>query len=681
MRGFFRSLTGTHRIALVGVVAIILPAALLGFFIFGLTKQMGEFLEESVRTQYEASAKLRAVEIERRIAKAEAKLRESLPGELRALTRLLPELNEKHRLVRAVYLYDEKFSLVYPPPEAHPESPENVEEVASNDPELREAERLEYEVKDLRKAVALYREIARKSSGEKRLAGLAGEAGCRFKLGQYDLAEELCSKLARQTTSPSLEIVARFQLLLSKLNLREDIKEELTSLWRRLLKGDVPYSRSQFLRRELRPYLERYCSGDVVGELLREERAYEEEVKFVREFRDWLVLRLQLDSNQLRGSTRFRHAVFIGSGGRVRVAGLTGLELSGKPHYLVVEVEPLWLRERVFEPVLREPPPGTSLVIMSRRDRVSPSTAGLVVAEEDLDELGGFWRVAVVETSPTARSLHRKLVVLYSVFTVLVFVLIIFGVYLTIRDAGREIELSRLKSDFVSRVSHELKTPIALIRMFAETLSLGRVKEEEKVREYYSIIMRESERLGLLVSNVLDFSRIEAGRKTYEYTPEDVAGVVEETVQHYRPQLESKGFEVEVEIEDGIPVCLIDRSAIAQCVVNLLSNAEKYSEERREVRVRVYRDDRTAIIEVVDKGIGMEISEVRRIFEKFYRGTDPRVLATRGTGLGLAIVKHCVEAHGGRVEVESRKGEGSTFRLRIPIREAHGDGEDSGNRG
>ena len=240
------------------------------------------------------------------------------------------------------------------------------------------------------------------------------------------------------------------------------------------------------------------------------------------------------------------------------------------------------------------------------------------------------------------------------------------GIFLTYRNVSKEMALARLKSDFVSNVSHELRTPLALIRLYAETLELGRLTGPSKHQEYYSIIRKESERLTALINNILDFSRIEAGRKEYDFRETDMCELVRNTLESYRYQIEQNGFTFEEKIAE-VPPLNVDREAMARSLVNLVNNALKYSQDRKHIRVNLYREDGTVKLEVVDQGIGIPANEQNRIFEKFYRVGDPLVHNTKGSGLGLSLVQHIARAHGGDVVVESTPGAGSKFTITLPL--------------
>lgn len=282
----------------------------------------------------------------------------------------------------------------------------------------------------------------------------------------------------------------------------------------------------------------------------------------------------------------------------------------------------------------------------------------------------GPWRFFVSEIKPKGKTIegiassYIRWNFLLVTFMVAVLVM---GMLLTLRNMAREMQLAQLKSDFVSNVSHELKTPLALIRLFAETLELDRVKSPGRRKEYFNIIRKESERLTHLINNILDFSKIEAGKKEYKFAPESVSEVVQETVDSYRYPIEQEGFALKTEISDTLPRLWIDRDAISQALLNLLNNAIKYSKDEKFIGVTVAQDARTARIEVVDHGIGIAKSDQKKIFEKFYRASNSLVHDTKGSGLGLSLVQHIMMAHGGEVTVESKLGEGSRFSLLLPL--------------
>lgn len=257
-----------------------------------------------------------------------------------------------------------------------------------------------------------------------------------------------------------------------------------------------------------------------------------------------------------------------------------------------------------------------------------------------------------------------------------------FGVFFVARGAAREVRLAELKSNFVSSVSHDLKTPLALIQLFAETLELGRLKSTERAMEYYRIINGEARKLTRLIDNILDFSKMEAGLRPYKVRPQDLGEVTERVLAALRSQFTQNQFNVRYELSGSVPAVLIDVDAVQQAIENLLTNAMKYSRDSREILVRVSAEDRFACVSVIDRGIGIPRRDQRRIFRKFYRIETDAVTGPQGCGLGLAIVDHTMRGHGGHVRVESEPERGSTFTLCFPIPPgAMTDEAHSGDRG
>jgi signal transduction histidine kinase len=245
--------------------------------------------------------------------------------------------------------------------------------------------------------------------------------------------------------------------------------------------------------------------------------------------------------------------------------------------------------------------------------------------------------------------------------------LTILGGLLLWRDMRREAHLAELRTQFVSSVTHELKTPLTSIRMFAELLQMKGSVDPDHSR-FLGTIVSESERLTRLLNNVLDFSRIERGQKTYRLEPAPLADVVQSAVRTIQYPLMQQGFVLDLEVRDNVPPVAVDRDAVQQAILNLLTNAMRYSGEHREIRLSLSAENGSALIQVSDRGIGIPEEEQSRIFDKFYRVPVPANREISGTGLGLSLVAHIAEAHGGSVRVKSRPGEGSTFSILLPLK-------------
>jgi signal transduction histidine kinase len=352
-----------------------------------------------------------------------------------------------------------------------------------------------------------------------------------------------------------------------------------------------------------------------------------------------------------------------GSAGTLPVvlACLTSTDSAGRPVVFAGRIHHLRLKTELVEPML---PHGSGLEI------VDIQTARRQAARQ-LGPAMRFWAIqpsAAFLRGQQSAMLWQTLT--YIGVTILALATLVAAMLFSIRVARREMTLAEMKADFVASVSHELKTPLALIRMFTETLQSGRVTSQDKQQEYCGIIMRESDRLTNLIDNILDFARIDAGRKEYNLELTNVAEVVRDTYEAYRFQLDHKQFEHRLEVEEGLPAVRADRDALSQVLLNLMSNAIKYSDEERYLSIELAsdtrRDRRGVLLSVHDHGIGIAPEDRGHLFDGFFRAADGRVRRRGGTGLGLVLTKHIVEAHGGSLDVESRLVKGTTFRIFLP---------------
>jgi signal transduction histidine kinase len=291
-----------------------------------------------------------------------------------------------------------------------------------------------------------------------------------------------------------------------------------------------------------------------------------------------------------------------------------------------------------------------------------------------------FYQVGINHRDNRFDSWVRSVARINLAIIVTMFLVIVAAAAVSLRFVFHEMELAELKSTLVSNVSHELKTPLALIRLFSETLELGRTGDPAKEKEFLRVIHKESERLSHLIDNVLDMNRIEQGQKTYRMEPTDLSGVVRGTLDAYRFQLQQEGFRLETAITEDLPPIVADGDAMTQALLNLMENAIKYSAGTKVLRVELERRDGEAVISVEDRGIGIPAREQERIFDMFYRVEKGLVHSVKGSGLGLSLVKHIVDAHRGRITVASRPGEGSRFSIHLPLADP-GDGAADGTEG
>jgi signal transduction histidine kinase len=284
-------------------------------------------------------------------------------------------------------------------------------------------------------------------------------------------------------------------------------------------------------------------------------------------------------------------------------------------------------------------------------------------------QLGILLRGETIEQLAKGRSATNLVLIL------ILIVILVTGVYIVFRNIKKEMELTKIKSDFVSNVSHELRTPLALISMFAETLEMGRARTEEKKQEYYTIISKEAGRLSRIVNKILSFSKIEAGKREYRFSEVNINALVEEIYKSYQFHLQNNGFKFSYTPGESVPKIHADGEAISEAVINLIDNSIKYSTDSKEILITTGIDQDYVFIKVDDKGVGISEENQKKIFEKFYRVSDSLVHNTKGTGLGLTLVKHIVDSHHGKVKVKSKLFEGSSFILNFPINNLNKKGE------
>ncbi len=314
----------------------------------------------------------------------------------------------------------------------------------------------------------------------------------------------------------------------------------------------------------------------------------------------------------------------------------------------------------------------TGWLVKGRDERIilqsENSPSGSVTVRTNFE--GGFppWSVELYQTEPDLFQtflFSRRGIYLF--MFILLAGILIFGLILTTRTVAHELELSRMKSDFVSTISHEFKSPLSSIRQLSEMLQSGRVPSEEYRQQYYDVLVEQSERLSLLIDNILDFSKLEEGKKEFDFRMVDIGVLLQETVSTIQDQVRHKHFDIQLKIDKLLPVIRADRGAIAQAVTNLIDNAIKYSGNSRKIMVSGFTEDQHLVIEVKDYGIGIRKEEIDKVFERFYRAGDELTRTVKGSGLGLTLVKQIVEVHHGNITVHSEPGHGSTFSVRLPL--------------
>ena len=388
--------------------------------------------------------------------------------------------------------------------------------------------------------------------------------------------------------------------------------------------------------------------------------------RFRRLFFDHVLPQLALDAEPINSHAHLQDNI---DGRSVMVSYLTR-EVAGRRFFVILEADLDYVRSVVFRD-LEEP---------EAHFNVSDEDGHLVYGHP----LRGPSEFVVSRTFPTtfykwrlsmaapfaperARLERRRRRLDASVFGLSLAVLVAGLIFLTYaaRNAQR---LNELKSDFIATVSHELKTPLSLIRMFGEMLATGRVANDAKRKQYLEIIVRESERLTGLIDNVLDFAKLERGKAAYEFHRGNLGDVVARGVEMFRYRIDREKPRLLSDIATDVPDSDLDERAIQLLLFNLLDNALKYAGASDEIVVRVRGNARSMSLAVEDRGPGIETNDRRRIFERFYRGKSAGSRGARGSGIGLALVKHIADAHGGEVSVSDAVPHGSVFTVTMPVR-------------
>jgi signal transduction histidine kinase len=331
------------------------------------------------------------------------------------------------------------------------------------------------------------------------------------------------------------------------------------------------------------------------------------------------------------------------------------LRASGSRPAATISLRPAW--EACLQAAAQEAPADLTV----RWGENPPGGSGLASAVS-LSPLGLPWALWAEPRDPSAaaRENRGRRLLLLSIL-ILVAGVLAFGSVATVWVVRRELRVAQVQSDFAAAVSHEFRSPLTGIRQLAEMLLAGRgAQDEEKRRQYYALISQESERLTRLVENVLDFARIEDGRRDYRFEPIDTADWLREMAA-----IAARRRRIETGLAPGLPAIRGDREALSTAVLNLLDNAIKYSPEGTPVQLRARAENGCVCIEVEDQGCGIPKEEQARVFDRFYRGASAGQRTAKGVGLGLALVKRIAEAHSARLFLESQPGEGSTFTLSL----------------
>lgn len=700
---FLKHITPKTKILLLGFILILIPGAIISY----LSLQSINQKAENLQTKYKGTVSLVRDKLESKVLQDEANLRNSVselfpkPENDTNLKEWLRNIETENPIFKNLFLVKTNGGLLFSSislgwnniaksfPLINPQATSN----------FNLAEKAEFISKDYINAIKLYQKalIQINSSSERALI-LSRIGRCYFKNGEYKSGVNIYKKILedgnKEITIGKIpaQIIALSQITDGYKALKAEMEEYNASLelYQQLL--DHPWDLEggeylyylNFASLEIQKHevSSLYKNGDKenIDDLKIRENKLLEQIKFMELINQNVLSEIKSQLRYGAPSESYSFNISPNEYDSKLQFGFFKLPAALQQSEIIAlgfQFEKDYILSNLFPEILTSVELGKDIVvgILSNNDSLlyiqhNQALSNYLVVE-NFSQIFVDWKVALYDLDgKSIEQIMGKEKQLYLILFIGIIIVMLIGIVIMIRAVIHESEISRMKSEFVSNVSHELKTPLALIRMFGETLDEGIVTDEKKRREFYSIIRKESERLTLLINNVLDFSKMDTRVKKYYFEDADLVNIVRSSLEAYKFHIRDNGFEIEHELTDEVIILKIDKDAISQALLNLFSNAVKYSNEEKYIMVKVHKDLTSAFISVSDNGVGIPKEELKKIFDKFYRVPTTKGKERSGSGLGLTIAKHIVEAHGGKIEVESEIGKGSTFTIRIPLNTA-----------
>jgi signal transduction histidine kinase len=699
MLKFLKHITPRTKILFVAFILVLVPGAIISYLSLQSIRQQAE----NLRTKYSGTVNLVKDKLENEVSRLETNLRSSVieltPASDRAdsIKLWLRKTESENPAFKHLFLINADGGLISSLVSLGWNKPTGTQLLKNQQAtSFIMAEKAELIRKDYIESINLYGEaLASSASSQERALLLSRIGRCYFKLGEYKKSINEYKKILElendEITIGNIpaSIVALSQIADSYEAMKNDkeIYNAILELYLHLLDQPWDLAGSEYLY-YLKSVSEKIYTSKASGSnsdsadrnienlLIKQERLLEQ-INFIEFVSKNILPEIESELSKGSPSELQLHNISLevfNSTFQLSFFKLPSTFQNSRLLALAYQFEKSYILSDLFPGVLSSVELGKDVFvgILGQNDSVLYLQRNLpvfryLVAENFSQQFTG-WKVALFD--PDGKSIEQltgKEKLLYLMLFAGIIVVMLIGIILMVRSVIHESEISRMKSEFVSNVSHELKTPLALIRMFGETLDSGIVTEEKDKRKFYSIIRKESERLTHLINNVLDFSRMDAGVKEYDFREADLVEVIRSSLEAYKFQISDSGFRIESELPDEPLILRIDKDAISQVLLNLLNNAVKYSDEEKYILVKVCNDSTSALISVTDHGVGISKDELKKIFDKFYRISTVRTKETRGSGLGLTLAKHIVEAHSGTIEVESEIGNGSRFTVILPI--------------
>ena len=700
-------LSRNRKILVIFFIVVFLPSIILA--IFGIRAIQNERFKLQQQTLEDQKAYVRTIQTDIRsfieknvLGLTELSLNRAFSEtNYPEITRIILERLKGESLFGEVVIWDKDGTPWFPVCQSHPPSERVLvvpEEWNRWRLDLNKAEIAEFRRKNFPDAISLYRRIQNQAKNDQVKAWILNRiARCQVKLKRNDQAQATYRSIVGNfsdlstESGRSLEFSSRLEIL-SILRLEDNFQvllKEFLETYGKLEKRAWSLDESQLmlyknsleeiLNEEIAVNPSRNVPEDFMDTVRKTRKSTEKILKIwdLAEFSRQSTLpavrdRLEASENVSplidKRAFEYENEEYL-----LLLSPLAGIGSNHSMEFLGSFIKASVLTENAEILSMENQPKGLSVLI---RSNISDK---IVFGEEVTEErrfvftdffLENFppWRVEIyqVEGAGSGFLLYKNIF-----FWMILFMLLIlfFGSGLIIRLLMQEVNLLHLKSEFIASVSHEFKTPLTSMGAILERLLDEEIKNPDKAREYYRILRHDSDRLKRLVANVLDFTKIEEGKRKYRMEQLDVGHLVQKEVDSFKKEYRLSGFRVELDMKNGSFPVSADEEALGQALHNILDNAAKFSQREKRIEVSVKRNGDKIEITVSDNGIGITETEQKKIFEKFYRGKQATSVSPTGTGLGLTLVKHIMAAHGGEIIVQSRPGEGSRISLILPVRE------------
>jgi signal transduction histidine kinase len=544
---------------------------------------------------------------------------------------------------------------------------------------MKEGLRLEFTERRFSDALRFYQDkILKTSNPAEKIQALMASARLNNKMNQHDRAKALYDEIRKNYPGGLLNgeipvgLIAGLEIL--KINQANGEKEEMESNSRQclelLLHPICEYDEDQFdmFYKSFKEITQE--TDQVIDSLFRQ-------LDIQRARTDYLIRILTKLDLDLTNSTGY----FIDNKNKITSNPINSAELTavclswnnnkGAQKGIVIDF-PVYLNS-ISENLIKKLDSGSSINV-----KVEDANGNLILSKVFKEETSYLsfpfpenlpkWKLLLSENNPGfMATLFKAGSGIYLLIFILIALFMLLGFVFIIYTLNTELRLNRMKSEFISNVSHELKSPLTSIRMMTEMLHHKRVQTEERKSAYYSAMLEESEHLSHLIDNILDFSRMEDDRRKYDFTDLDLDELILKFIESTYERFVEPGFDIRYNHPDRVPIIQADKDAILQVIYNLIDNAIKFSGTSRQIDINLVSRNNELIFCVKDYGIGIPVKDQEKIFDRFYRGDEPQRLGIKGSGIGLTIVKRIIDAHKWRLTIESKSGEGSTFMVRIPL--------------